>query len=212
MEKWKNIENSEVYEVSTLGRVRSWLRKGRGNWRMPTPRILKGRINQGGYRCINIAIDGKYRSRIVHHLVAEAYIGERPDGMHIDHIDGDKLNNSVDNLEYVTPRQNTQRYHESVDTTSEKMGVSWVVKNNIWRAEIRAYGVRHYLIDSADEQLCADVYKAAVEAVDGDEFEEFMSDLAEYRSANRNPRRNMKEYMHLQAEVARVCPKEGGDV
>lgn len=55
--------------------------------------------------CIKHA-DGAMRSRYVHHLVAEAFIGFRPDGADIDHKDGNRANNRADNLRYCTRREN----------------------------------------------------------------------------------------------------------
>lgn len=53
-------------------------------------------------------INGKNRQKYVHHLVAEAFIGERPGRLVINHKDGDKTNNSLYNLEYITHAENIQ--------------------------------------------------------------------------------------------------------
>jgi len=50
--------------------------------------------------------DGKLRSRYIHHLVAEAFLGFRPDGADIDHIDGNRTNNRPDNLRYCSRKEN----------------------------------------------------------------------------------------------------------
>lgn len=97
MEIWKPVTSWEsLYEVSDRGAVR---RSGRNL-------VCYDRGN--GYSTVMLT-EGKRRViRSVHSLVAEAFIGERPaDRKHINHIDGVKTNNHVDNLEYVTPKENS---------------------------------------------------------------------------------------------------------
>lgn len=89
-EEWKAIPGSETYEVSSLGRVRN--RK----------RLCKITSRQDGY-CV-CSIKGK--TRYVHHLVANAFLyGEGE----VDHIDGNKSNNSVGNLQRVTHSENVRK-------------------------------------------------------------------------------------------------------
>jgi hypothetical protein len=65
--------------------------------------------------------EGKKRTHHVAPLVAEAFIGSRPPGKQVDHIDGDKTNNTVLNLRYVTPRENlTAPNHTRVLPSGEK--------------------------------------------------------------------------------------------
>lgn len=64
---------------------------------------------KGGYLRANITINGKEKHVLVHRLVVENFIGEIPDGMEVDHINGDKEDNSVCNLEIVTPKENIKR-------------------------------------------------------------------------------------------------------
>lgn len=67
-----------------------------------------GRTIGNGYKGANIMIDGKMRSKLIHRLVAESFIlsGPIPSGMVVNHKDGNKFNNNVQNLEVVTPSQN----------------------------------------------------------------------------------------------------------
>ena len=59
-----------------------------------------------GYYVVNPSIDGRNVLMYVHRIVADAFLGERPAGVEVNHIDGDKLNNAVSNLEYVTHERN----------------------------------------------------------------------------------------------------------
>lgn len=114
-EEWRDIPDYKgLYQVSNLGRVRGLDRV------VPCSRwgsyTVKGRVlvtvrSGNGYRCVNLRKLGGLRKVHVHTLVAQCFIGERPDGYTTNHIDGDKTNNRADNLEYCTPQQNT--YHAS---------------------------------------------------------------------------------------------------
>ena len=102
-EEWRFITHDGkpcfVYQVSNLGRVKS-LRDG-------VDRVLKTRPNSWGYEIVNLKIAGCYKTKQVHRLVAEAFYGWREPKWHVNHIDGDKLNNRLDKLEWATPRENT---------------------------------------------------------------------------------------------------------
>lgn len=106
MEVWKDIENyNGIYQVSDLGRVRSLNRKdtlGR-KWQ---GKILAPKTKHNGYKSVNLNKDGKQKTFLVHRLVALSFI-ENPGHLpEINHIDENKDNNSVDNLEWVSHIQN----------------------------------------------------------------------------------------------------------
>lgn len=94
MARWKQIPSFPEYMVSDCGMVR------RNN------RLLSHRENANGYLRVQMQRNGKSTARTIHSLVAEAFIGERPEGFHVCHIDGDKTNNSVENLKYATAKEN----------------------------------------------------------------------------------------------------------
>jgi hypothetical protein len=111
-EQWLPVVGYDGYEVSDRGRVRSIDRiveVGSGS-RSVTGRLLSLGTNNSGYR--NVGMGSRKAGRpirvSVHKLVAEAFIGPRPSGMDINHIDGQKDNNRCENLEYVTHRNNQQ--------------------------------------------------------------------------------------------------------
>lgn len=101
MEVWNEIYNHPDYIVSSLGRVRSYKRGKELE--------LRPGINSRGYLCV--ALDGK--SVCVHRLVAETFI-ENPDGyIEINHIDGDKTNNCVTNLEWCDRSHNLKHAYDN---------------------------------------------------------------------------------------------------
>jgi hypothetical protein len=103
MEVWKPIRRwSGVYEVSSLGNVR------RG------ARVLSFGVLSNGYRQARASLNGNrtLKSALVHRLVAEEFIGELPDHMQVNHKNGDRADNRVENLEIVTASENARHaYH-----------------------------------------------------------------------------------------------------
>lgn len=96
METWKEIDGTDgKYEVSTLGRIRN----------KSTKHIRKTQ-SKHGYRRINLKIDGKDKNCSVHRLVATAFISNEENKPEVNHKDGDRTNNRVSNLEWVTQQEN----------------------------------------------------------------------------------------------------------
>lgn len=113
-EVWKPIANFEgLYEVSNLGRVRSLdhVRRQRNRWREVDVhykgRILTPRYAVGYYPMLSLS-KGKVKAvRTVHSLVADAFLGARPDGMMVCHRDGTRTNCAEANLYYGSALQNS---------------------------------------------------------------------------------------------------------
>ena len=110
-ERWKPVTGHEgIYEVSNHGRVRSVDRtvtRSDGQVHRRKGKLLRTPLNQRGYQVVNLCIQGKCQIRTVHSLIAETFIGTRPEGMEVCHNDGIKTNNRVDNLRYGTRSDNT---------------------------------------------------------------------------------------------------------
>ena len=99
MEEWRTVEKHPHVEVSNLGNVRNV-------WRNQVI-ARRTQINGNGYLTVTIRTGVKRgATRRVHVLVAEAFTGPKPPRMDVNHIDGDKTNNRVENLEYVTRSEN----------------------------------------------------------------------------------------------------------
>lgn len=112
-EIWKDIKNYEgLYQVSNLGNVRSLDRKV---WNYTKKgRILKQTSNNHSYFYVSLNKDGNIQKHCyIHRLVAEAFI-PNPDNLpQVNHIDFDKSNNKVNNLEWCTDIENKQHYIKS---------------------------------------------------------------------------------------------------
>ncbi len=111
MEIWKAIEGYEGrYEVSNEGRVRTLSYKGG-----PRVVVMNATLDSWGYPTVTLA--SPRATFNVHRLVALAFLGPRPERLEINHIDSDKMNAAVTNLEYVTGTQN-QRHAFAAGTKS----------------------------------------------------------------------------------------------
>lgn len=109
-EIWKDIAGFEgYYQVSNLGRVRSLDRliKRKNGHHKRKGKILAQSSDKKGYKRLQLHKNGM-KSHKVHRLVASAFIESYCQNLQINHIDGDKSNNNLCNLEWVTPEQNTK--------------------------------------------------------------------------------------------------------
>ena len=113
-EAWQPVPGYEgLYEVSDQGRVRSLDReiekRGRAGVLMNLQlrgRVLKPQMDGNVRLFVTLSKDGKCKPQRVHKLVAHAFLGTKPEGLQINHIDGDCQNNAASNLEYCTASEN----------------------------------------------------------------------------------------------------------
>ena len=112
-EIWKSIDGFEgIYEISNLGRVKSLAKTGSVYTGKGKPRkeytinetIVKGWSQE--YQVVDLRKAGKSHSKKIHRLVAEAFIPNADNKSQVNHIDENKFNNRIDNLEWVTPKEN----------------------------------------------------------------------------------------------------------
>lgn len=112
VEIWKDIENFSKYQVSNLGNVKSKDRYTKAKDAEIIHRkefLLKGFINKKGYKQVTLYDDnGKPKTLRVHKLVALTFIENENNLPQINHIDGNKLNNEVSNLEWISNYDNMQ--------------------------------------------------------------------------------------------------------
>ena len=110
-EVWKDVSGYEgYYQVSTNGRVRSVDRiscGGRNNSKRYRYGVVLKQLDNKGYKLVNLYKEGRAKKVIVSRLVAETFIDNPGNKPEVNHIDEDKENNSVTNLEWVTPKENS---------------------------------------------------------------------------------------------------------
>ena len=148
-EIWKTIKDYPNYQVSDLGNVKSLNRivRSKGGFRNINERVLKPHANSKGYLGVSLSKNNIKKTKVVHQLVAIAFLNYKPDGTHkivVDHKNNkERYNNSVDNLQLITGRENISK--DRTNGTSEYTGVSWVKHCRKWKAEIRIDKKHKYL-------------------------------------------------------------------
>ena len=108
LEEWRIITEATNYEISNLGKVKNSI----------TGQILKGRLCKNGYLQVSLKIikTNKFTNRYIHRLVAQYWLGNPENKQEVNHKDGNKQNNIVSNLEWVTPSEN-QKHRHSIGIT-----------------------------------------------------------------------------------------------
>lgn len=113
-EIWRDIAGYEgLYQISNLGRVKSLERNEKFCKRPET--ILKAFLCGSGYREIILRNKDGRKPKLIHRLVAEAFIPNEEGKREVNHKDGDKLNNAASNLEWVTSSENIKHSYEELN-------------------------------------------------------------------------------------------------
>lgn len=113
-EEWKDINGYEgFYKVSNLGNIKS---VDRIIQRKTSEMKIKGRqmsqyLGNRGYPMINLCINGRCKRHLVHRIVATAFLSNPLNKSYVNHIDGNKQNTNLKNLEWSTPKENSIHAH-----------------------------------------------------------------------------------------------------
>ena len=129
-EVFKDIPNYEgLYQISNLGRLKSL--------KFNKERILKPTLNGRGYYTVTLYKDFKKQVIYVHQLVCVTFLNHKMNGYElvVNHINLNKEDNRLENLELVTQRENANGKH--IKSSSKYVGVSWRKDNCKWESSIK---------------------------------------------------------------------------
>jgi hypothetical protein len=175
MEQWKEIDGYDgLYQISDFGRVKSL--KGCNE------RILKQTINKYGYMIIYLSKDSIKKTLSVHRLVAQSFLEYKTDKLFVNHIDANKTNNHISNLEWVTPKENTAhaiKHNLLKSLYGEENG-----KTNLTKEIVRNI-LKLYWLDKLNVTKIASLLKINRRTVNSivkgvnwkDEYHSFMTDI-----------------------------------
>lgn len=118
MEIWKDIQGYQgLYQISNLGNIKSFPRK----YSIKNERILKPAKTSKGYYFVYLYKNGKAKMYLLHRLIAESFIPNYNNKPCINHINGIKTDNRIENLEWATYSENTKHsYKIGLEKKSEK--------------------------------------------------------------------------------------------
>lgn len=159
---WKKIKDFENYEVSDTGFVRSLERTtykatGEKHYSRPT-KVLKFGYSTDGYSLVVLCKEGKMYTRRVHRLVIETFNPTSDISLQVNHIDHNKANNNLSNLEWCTNRENSIHRGKNIKKASEYTGLYFMKSRNKWCARIRIGGKSVYLGSYTKEEDAATAY------------------------------------------------------
>ena len=145
-ECWRSITRNTNYEVSNTGKVKN----------TTTGRILTGTKDKLGYVRVGLLRDGRFTSRLMHRLVAIAFLDNPDNKPNIDHIDHNPSNNAISNLRWATQQENTWNQVQQKHAGCDFKGVH--KDGDRWRAQIQKNGRRKHLGRFETQQEAAKAY------------------------------------------------------
>lgn len=134
----KEILNYENYLIYDDGNV----------FNKNTNKMLSGSIGENGYKYYRLSKNGKKQMFYAHRLVAEAFIDNADNLPVVNHKDGNKLNNNIDNLEWVSYSDNTKHFHEEIKKEKNNRKQEKYIsdlENEIW---IESIGSKNYMVSN----------------------------------------------------------------
>lgn len=159
IEVWKDIPEFEgIYQVSNLGNVKSLNYRKKG-----IAKLLSKNLNTNKRYRVNLCKNGRcFPNSKIHQLVAIAFLTHKPCGHKIvvDHIDNNRQNDKLYNLQLISNRENTIK--DIKGGTSKYTGVCWNKRQGKWQGAISFYGKAKHLGYFTKELEAANAYKKAL--------------------------------------------------
>lgn len=175
-EIWKPIQGFEnYYQVSNLGNVRSLprRRKVKNNYRYTEGIMLKP-MQKPDYYAVGLSLKGSIKYARIHRLVAQAFIGNPDNKLYVNHIDGNKLNNNASNLEWCTPKENTDHY---INSCKEYNG------NNNFGIKLKADQVIAIYNSRESHTVLSEKYNVSTKAISNIRTGRTWSDITNHKRA-----------------------------
>lgn len=166
-EIWKDIPEYEgLYQVSSLGRVKSLPRiiiSKKGGEHIQGGHLLKLTLNNNGYYSFQASKNGKGKTKFIHQQVAMVFLNHKSNGhsIVIDHINDDKSDNRVENLQIVTQRFNCRKTQGKY--TSQYKGVHYHKRDKVWCSAIMIDGKKIHLGNFHIEEDAGSAYQNALQ-------------------------------------------------
>lgn len=164
--EWKDVVGFEgIYQVSNTGIVRSVDRRrrvsdsmGRNYEVVNRGRVLATRLHQFGYLIVTLSKENIPYTRTVHRLVAKAFLPFRGESFVVRHLDGNCLNNNVENLAYGTQKENMAdaARHNTIEKAERRYNAKLTTETVIQIRERKAAGERN--VNLAKEYGLTEVY------------------------------------------------------
>ena len=133
-EEWKTINDYPNYSISSLGVVKN-----------KKHLIMKPSPNPKGYLRIKLFKDGKKKYFLHHQLIGLHFIPNPENYNQIDHINGIRNDNRIENLRWGNQSQNQRNKKKKINCSSQYLGVTWKKTDKRWEAQIRINGISKYL-------------------------------------------------------------------
>ncbi len=146
IESWAPIPGLPGYDVSSLGRARSWKAMGPGKKTRLEPKLLTVRLGHNGYLKFNCTYDDRPGTMDVHRAMGLAFLGEPPTSSHqVDHMDHVRTNCILTNLEWKTPSENLKNRPPLRRTAEFRHRVLWarVIDKKSYGQIAAEFGIDH---------------------------------------------------------------------
>ena len=124
VEEFRPVKDYERYYISDLGRVIN----------TETGKFLKMTQKANGYFSVMFCVNGTQKRFLVHRLVAQAFIDNPNNYDTVDHINGIKTDNRMENLQWLSRSENSKKFHQKEKTEEQKEHYKTVGKENLKRA------------------------------------------------------------------------------
>lgn len=147
-EIWKTIDEFPKYEVSNTGYVRNIKNK----------KVAFMELTKKGYLKVRFEKNGKRKMFRISRLVATAFLPNPNNILSVDHIDGNRQNNRLENLRWASHAENGRNRKKLDNCTSKYKGVSLNKKTNKWRPYICVNNKKYHLGTYKDEEFAAAIY------------------------------------------------------